>query len=345
MTHNKDIPTVSSTADRLNAYISRLGKSKISRIIPLAGDASDRNYFRLILENGQSKILVIHKEPFNYKKLPFVNVTELLHHLSIPSPAILGHADDLGILILEDLGDLTLQSHLKKISSAEKTKEYRKAIDIIVTLQQQKNEQTKADYIPYQLAFDTKKLASELNFFITYFIETHRGVSISKHTRSALQKEFNTMATTIAMEPRLLCHRDFHSRNMMVREEHIYLIDFQDARMGPEAYDLASLLRDSYIDLSDKLFCDSIDYFLSRKGGRHDPKKFREHFDLVAMQRNLKALGTFGYQVSERQNAIYLQYIPRTLRYVRQTLSGDHRFNTLRPILGELVHELREVNC
>jgi len=345
MTHNKDMPTVPSTADRLNAYIARFGQSEISRIIPLTGDASNRNYFRLISENGPSKILVIHKEPFNYTKLPFVNVTELLHQLSIPSPAILGHADDLGILILEDLGDLTFQNHLKEISSAEHIHWYRKAIDIIVVLQQQKNEKTSGNYIPYRLAFDTEKLESELNFFIKYFIETHRGVSISKYTKSAIKKEFSIMATTIAMEPRLLCHRDFHSRNLMVQGEHLYVIDFQDARMGPAAYDLASLLRDSYMDLSDKLLCDAINYFLSRKGGDCDLKKFRQHFDLVAMQRNLKALGTFGYQVSERHNPIYLQYVPRTLRYVRQTLHGDPRFNTLRPILGELVHELREVNC
>ncbi len=344
MTHNKDIPTVPSTVDRLNAYIDRLGQSEIPRVIPLAGDASERNYFRLISENGLSKILVIYKEPFNYKELSFVNVTELLHQFSIPSPAILGHADDLGILILEDLGDLTFQNHLKGISPAKHINWYRKAIDIIVILQQQQDEKTTADYIPYRLAFDTEKLESELNFFIKYFIETHRGVSISERTKSAIQKEFNVMATTIAMEPRLLCHRDFHSRNLMVRGERLYLIDFQDARMGPETYDLASLLRDSYMDLSEKLFSDAIAYFLSQKGGGRDPKKFRQHFDLVAMQRNLKALGTFGYQVSERHNPIYLQYIPRTLRYVRQTLYGDPRFNTLRPILGGLVHELREVN-
>ena len=126
------------------------------------------------------------------------------------------------------------------------------------------------------------------------------------------------LVETLAAEPRVLCHRDYHSRNLMLHDERLYIIDFQDARMGPDTYDLVSLLRDSYVDLPEQTVDELIAYFLALKGqtGRAD-EAFRRRFDLMALQRNLKALGTFGYQTTARRNPVYIQYIPRTLRYVR----------------------------
>ena len=116
----------------------------------------------------------------------------------------------------------------------------------------------------------------------------------------------------------MLCHRDYHSRNLMVHDGSLYIIDFQDARMGPDTYDLVSLLRDSYVDLTDRELDELIAYFLAlkRRRRRADADEFRRRFDLMALQRNLKALGTFGYQTTTRRNPVYIQYIPRTLRYV-----------------------------
>jgi hypothetical protein len=139
----------------------------------------------------------------------------------------------------------------------------------------------------------------------------------------------------------VLCHRDYHSRNLMIHEECLYIIDFQDARMGPDTYDLVSLLRDSYVDLPEATVDELIAYFLALKGEADSEAPFRSRFNLMALQRNLKALGTFGYQTTARRNPVYIQYIPRTLRYVRHNLEQMPQFSGLQAVLAELIEELR----
>ena len=91
----------------------------------------------------------------------------------------------------------------------------------------------------------------ELNFFVKHFLEAYRGISLTPAVREALDEEWLAIADELADEPRVLCHRDYHSRNLMLHDRRLYIIDFQDARMGPDTYDLASLLRDSYVDLTE----------------------------------------------------------------------------------------------
>jgi aminoglycoside/choline kinase family phosphotransferase len=126
----------------------------------------------------------------------------------------------------------------------------------------------------------------------------------------------------------------------MVHGGQLYVIDFQDARMGPDTYDLASLLRDSYVDITDRELDGFLAYFLAVQGSA-DPVAFRRRFDLMAVQRNLKALGTFGYQAAARGNPIYIQYMPRTLRYVRDNFEKYARFGRLRDLLATHIDELR----
>jgi len=129
----------------------------------------------------------------------------------------------------------------------------------------------------------------------------------------------------------------------MLSEDSLYIIDFQDARLGPDTYDLASLLRDSYVDITDRELDELIAYFLALKqndGTAPDAIEFRRRFDVMALQRNLKALGTFGYQTITRQNPVYIQYMPRTLRYARTNLAKYPRFARLRELLAVHVEEL-----
>jgi aminoglycoside/choline kinase family phosphotransferase len=135
----------------------------------------------------------------------------------------------------------------------------------------------------------------------------------------------------------------------MLNQGSLYIIDFQDARMGPDTYDLVSLLRDSYVDLPEAEVDDLIAFFLALRhgpgadGGRaEDDQEFRRRFDLMAIQRNLKALGTFGYQTISRGNTVYIQYIPRTLNYVRANLERYARFARLRELLAAHLEELRQ---
>jgi len=111
--------------------------------------------------------------------------------------------------------------------------------------------------------------------------------------------------------------------------------------MGPDTYDLASLLRDSYVDLAEAAVEDLMAYFLALKGPATDPEVFAGRFAVMALQRNLKALGTFGYQAAVRGNPVYIQYIPRTLRYARDTLARDARFARIRELLAVGLEELR----
>ena len=109
--------------------------------------------------------------------------------------------------------------------------------------------------------------------------------------------------------------------------------------MGPDTYDLVSLLRDSYVDLPDQTVDELIAYFLALKGHNGTEAAFRERFDLMALQRNLKALGTFGYQTTARRNPVYIQYIPRTMRYVRNNLENLPRYARLHELLAAHVEE------
>ena len=146
-----------------------------------------------------------------------------------------------------------------------------------------------------------------------------------------------TLCAVLAAQPQYFCHRDYHGWNIMVHGDAVGILDFQDARLGPQPYDLVSLLRDSYVDLSEARVDELIRGYL-RLGGSANAAaenfaEYRRRFDLMSVQRNLKALGTFGYQTTSRSNPVYIQYIPRTLSYVRANLERYSRFGRLRQLL------------
>jgi hypothetical protein len=295
----------------------------------------------VLVPDSPSIVLSLCSAAFEYGALPFVNVARLLAQMPVPIPALLGHAGDLGVLAQEDLGDVTLQAHLGAATAAEHAALYRQAVALIATLQRRGAELASSEYLPYSVAFDVEKLTWELDFFIKHFVEAYRGVVIPPADREELRHEFSAIIETLASEPRVLCHRDYHSRNLMLHHEQLYLIDFQDARMGPDTYDLVSLLRDSYVDLPEETVNELLAYFLALKGESGKEREFRERFDVMALQRNLKALGTFGYQTTARRNPVYIQYIPRTLRYVRDNLDHLPRYARIRDLLAGLVDEFK----
>jgi N-acetylmuramate 1-kinase len=172
-------------------------------------------------------------------------------------------------------------------------------------------------------------------------MEAYRGVTLEEDERTAIREACLPIVEELASEPRVLCHRDYHSRNLMLHDHQLYIIDFQDARMGPDTYDLVSLLRDSYVDLSEQAVEDLIAYFLAVRGETGAEREFRRRFDVMALQRNLKALGTFGYQTTARRNPVYIQYIPRTLRYVANNFHRTPRFTALHQMLATHLDELR----
>jgi len=316
-----------------------------AKVVPLTGDASDRRYFRILTRDDSPQVLAVHPGAIDFDRLPFVNVARLLSEMPVPVPRILGHSDELGIIALQDLGDVTLQAHLGAASPAQHAALYRQAVSFIDTLQRRGAELESAAYIPYSIAFDVEKLTWELQFFTKHFLEAYRGVQLTASQRQALADEYTAIVEELASDPRVLCHRDYHSRNLMLHEGSLYIIDFQDARMGPDTYDLVSLLRDSYVDFTEAQVEELIAFFLALREGRlptpGEPDEFRRRFDVMALQRNLKALGTFGFQTTTRQNTVYIQYIPRTLNFARMNLVRYPRFARLRELLAEHLEELK----
>ena len=339
---DRRLPALQDTRARIDECLhrSRMAGPHV-RVVPLTGDASTRQYFRILRPDNPSVVLAVYDEPFKFHDLPFVNVSNLFTAIPLPIPAIAGHADDLGILILEDLGDVTLQAHLGMTRPLEHTSLYKQAVELVFRMQRKGADLVSDEYLPYGIAFDREKLTWELTFFVKHFLEAYRGVPISAADRAALDEEWRIIAGELAGEPRVLCHRDYHSRNLMLHDRRLYIIDFQDARMGPDTYDLASLLRDSYVDMSDESVDDLIRGYLTLGGARQaTPDAFAEYrrrFDLMSVQRNLKALGTFGHQTTARNNPVYIQYIPRTLKYLRTNLERYPRFARLRELLAPVL--------
>jgi aminoglycoside/choline kinase family phosphotransferase len=343
--------TSAALPDRVQAYLKRSGlESGAVTVHPLTGDASDRRYFRVLRRTDPPVVLALHAGPFDGDTLPFVQVARLLAAMPLPIPQILDRAGDLGILLLEDLGDVTLQAHVGAAPAAEHNRLYREAVTLIEILQFRGAELASPDYPPYAVAFDVDKLLWELEFFTKHYLEAYRGACIPPPARAALREEWQRLAEELAAEPRVLCHRDYHSRNLMLHRDELYLIDFQDARLGPDTYDLVSLLRDSYVDLPEESVEELIDYFIALKRPRGSNRQklraweddFRRRFDVMALQRNLKALGTFGYQTVVRGNSVYIQYIPRTIRHVASNLARrDGTFGRLRELLAPWIEDLR----
>ena len=308
-------------------------------IAALSGDASTRRYYRLKLGDLRF-VLALYPEPFVPQELSYLTVRGLLEGHGLPVPGTEDVDGGRGVVLQEDLGDETLQALLQDASPARTAELYREAVDRIAQLQL-RAAQGPQNAACFQIAFDIEKLAWELHYFLKHFLEGHRGANLSVEDRAVLSESFHRLSEEIASWPRVLCHRDYHSRNLMVHGERLVWIDFQDARLGPDTYDLASLLRDSYVDLTETRVDDLIRTYL-RLGGASQatPEAFAEYrrrFDLMSVQRNLKALGTFGHQTTSRSNPVYIQYIPRTLNYVRTNLERYSRFARLRDLLAPVI--------
>ena len=308
-------------------------------VAALSGDASTRRYFRLSGPDGASSIVALYPESFEATATPFYTVGEALIQMGLPLPKLLDHDGALGIYEQEDLGDLTLQHVLADASPTQMVDLYREAIDEIVLVQREAS-RVPQRAICFQTAFDIEKLSWELHYFEKHFLELHRKVDLSVEDRSKLAEGFHSLAARIASWPRVLCHRDYHSRNLMQHQGRLFWIDYQDARMGPATYDLASLLRDSYVSLDEEFVQDRAEEFRQKGAPDETRETFQQRFELMSIQRNLKALGTFGYMAIVRHNPVYLPYIPGTLAHVKRNLARHPELAALASVLRRHIEEL-----
>jgi aminoglycoside/choline kinase family phosphotransferase len=308
-------------------------------LAPLSGDASTRRYYRFLHE-GESTVLALYPEPFRMTELPFAVVGALLAGFGLPVPKILGFDEERGVLVLEDLGDLRLQDVLPLLGEDRRLELYREATQDIRTLQREAALAPR-DKPCFGVAFDAEKLTWELDYFRQHFLEGWRRCQFSADERSTLDEGFGSLSAEIAGWPRVLCHRDYHSRNLMLCAERLVWIDFQDARMGPATYDLASLLRDPYVDLPEELVSELAEVFRQDTVPDESPATFGRRFDLMSLQRNFKALGTFGYQAIERDNTVYVSYMPRALSCAGRILRRHAELAPLHRVLARQIQELQ----
>ena len=331
---------MSRIEERVAEYLRRSNLARTAtRVEPLHGDASTRVYVRVAPPSRPPMVLALHPEPFAAGSLPQVVVGSVFRRLGVPVPAVLDEAPDLGILAVEDLGDETLQSWMDGGPGRDPAPLYREAIDHLASLQTRGAALRHEGALPFTLAFDAARLTWELDFFRSEFLAAYRRVALSPAASDALGRELSAVAEELAAEPRVLCHRDYHCRNLMVRGGRLVVIDFQDARLGPGTYDLVSLLRDCYVDLPDDLTAALTRRFLDAVPAQRTGN-FQARFDLMSVQRHLKALGTFGHQVARLGRGHFAEPVPRTLAYLRRTLEACPRFARLRELLAPHVREL-----
>ncbi len=331
------------------------------KLFPLAGDASNRRYFRIELSETtpRSVILMQLAEPEAFKQseeavsgggrqiteLPFLNIHAHLSKAGVPVPSLYYYDHAAGLLYLEDFGDVTLSDACAHAAAPELEARYRKAIDVLVQVQSRATSPADPDCLAFHRTFDVPLLMWEFDHFLEYGIAARHGSPLDGKDEAAMREEFRKISEILAGQPRVFVHRDYHSRNLMVDGSRLGVIDFQDALMGPATYDLASLLRDAYIALDESLIDRLVQYYLDQlQEGRHmwtNREAFRRLFDFTSIQRNLKAAGRFVYIDRVKGNPKFLADIPRTLGYVKRNLYKYPELFTLRKLMSAYVPELQ----
>lgn len=345
--------TVTRVADRIANFAGEATGQVPVRIDALAGDASTRRYHRAHFGVGAApSSIVIMEMPAEARgaahesDVPFLNVRSFLAAGGLPVPVV--YRSDLpeGLIALEDLGDETFERFVSAATRDQRRAAYATAIDLICDLQRVGRERRDERCVAFSRSFDFKLLRWELDHFREWLMEVDRGAQATEAERKLVSDAFDWLAETLANAAPVLVHRDFQSRNLMVRPDSskaapaLSVIDFQDALLGSQAYDLVALLRDSYVEL-DAHDVDHLVRHYATRAGISDVVTFRKLFDLQTAQRKLKDAGRFVFIDRVRGNPGFLQWIPTSLRYARDALAAVPELTDARAVLGRYVVELR----
>jgi N-acetylmuramate 1-kinase len=325
----------------------------------LTGDASTRSYFRAEA-HGSSVIIALYPAPFDETeravarlskaeagdpsaRLTFANdpcahieVTRLLIAAGLPVPPVLATSGSDAAMLIEDVGDIKLQEWLGDRSDAEVAEAYSNALALVVRIQDATNQSWETDSICSHLAFDEGKLRWELGFFFANYFNKYLRVKLDPPTSNAVHQDFKMICAELAARPQVLTHRDYHARNLMMRGGKMYIIDHQDARMGPASYDVASLLSDPYTTLSREVVLELIEWFIETKARSKMPlpdvDEFRSELNLMTVQRMLKAMGTYASQAA-LGNSVYLSYLEPALERALAAMKALGRFDATRALI------------
>lgn len=307
-----------------------LGNIKYT-LATVSGDASFRRYFRLASKDNQ--YIAVDSPPEKESNDAFVNVTHLLEAEGLPVPHIHYSSLDFGYFLLSDLGDELLLDIVDKNNIDDL---YNKALNALSIIQQ-----TPATSLPL---YDEQLLLQEMELFREWFLTKHLSLQLTDEENQILNNTYKDLAESALKQPQVFVHRDFHSRNLMqIEGKYPGIIDHQDAVLGPITYDLVSLLRDCYISWPDEKVTELALRFYKNIVDRNEidninEKLFLKWFDLMGIQRHLKAIGIFS-RLSIRDNkSNYLQDIPRTLGYIKSVAKKYPETNKLSEFINNRVN-------
>lgn len=322
----------------------------------MPGGASTRRFYRVALGPGRSAVAMfvpdatrsdeIAKNADAGRRWPFLEVRDLLEQRGVRVPKLLGEACEEGFILVEDLGDDTLAQYLAD-RPAQRERLYQAAVHDLARAQRSLAELPAGSVVSTR-AFDEDLLRWEVDHFREWGLEA-RGIALSGVDAETFSRAANHLAVTIASWPRTFVHRDYQSRNLMVRggddRAELVWIDFQDALLGPRVYDLVALLSDSYQTFTREFVEQRLDEYAEHLGlderGRRDVGR---EFDLVTVQRKLKDAGRFVYIDRVRENPHFLQFVDPTIEKVRAALArleGDAVLERLRELLERLLPAAR----
>lgn len=272
----------------------------------LPGDASFRRYFRLVTTLGS--YIAVDAPPKTENSVAFIQIAEAFTKLDLNVPKVLAADLQQGFLLLSDLGDTVYFHHLNN-QNADSL--YKLALQNLAKIQQCKLE------LPL---FDDICMRSELELFRQWVINTHLGLKLSLSEEELLKETFNYLLISATEQPQCCVHRDYHSRNLMLLSNgDLGILDFQDAVCGPVTYDAVSLLRDCYISWPKDQVAAWASYFYSLIKPLYPLIKetdFIRWFDLMGIQRHLKASFIFARKYHRDGVSSYLKDIPRALTYI-----------------------------
>ena len=308
-------------AQLLQDWIHSLFDVLDNSFVPVSGDASFRRYFRFIAKNemglDQLPLIAVDAPPEQEDSQRFIDIALLLSDHQLPAPKIFVASDD-GFYVQQDFGDQLLLSSLNE-SSVDHL--YAIAMNHIVAMQRLPT----IDLPPY----NSQLLQREMSLFTDWYLIKHSNTTLSDNDQSMLMSTYKILEANALQQPQAFVHRDYHSRNLMILEDdNLGIIDFQDAVLGPITYDLVSLLRDCYIDWPQQKINLWISQFLAKQTTQYDHAQFVRWFDLMGIQRHLKAIGIFSRLNYRDGKPSYMNDIPRTMNYV---LSVTDKYDDLKP--------------
>jgi len=296
-------------------------------IAPLTGDASTRRYYRVVTDK-KSYVSCLSEPLEQDSDSDFLNVYNIFSDSDVRVPKIYDHNIKKGYFLQEDLGNITLLSYVSLMLDEGKIYEtYREIIDILIRIHAIPADQS---FSWGKLKFDTEKLMFEMNFTKKYFLNSFLKVELNKEEEKIYTSSFEKIISELVNEKMVLCHRDFHSRNIMMKNERPVVIDFQDARQGIPQYDLVSMLEDCYFQLSAKNIKKLKEYYFKNSNFlEQDLAKFERLYDLMTIQRTFKAIGSFAYINEDRKDSRYLKYIGFAMEKFRNKLKKFPEFQDL----------------